>query len=335
MDIKYIKYSNWQNFLLHQIGEYNIFSLFKDGELDYNYSVLSAANLKDTVLGKYRSRVPAKSFFFPSVEKILPQTQTDTKKPSIIVGLKGCELAHLRLIDAMFLGGEFSDSNYGRARNNSIIISTDCTSAKSTCFCSIIEGKPYPTYGFDINLRPIKSGLVVEISTEKGMQLIKNNGSLFQDIGQSHMEESQKNRADTDRLVLNINEKYKFAKALDEAVKPPKTDLWKDIAKECVECGGCRFVCSTCYCFLLGEQKNFEKQRIWDTCQFKGYSRVAGGGNPRPAKLSRYRNFYSCKINYRRQNFGFYACTGCGRCVEVCPAKIDIREALTRLSEPK
>lgn len=332
MEIRYINNHNWQNFLLNQIEKYNVFSLFNQGDADYVYSVLSAENLKNTVLGKYRSMVPVKSFLFQPYEKLVPFS---VKKPQIIVGVKACELAHLRTLDGMFLDGEFKDPLYEEARKNTVIISADCTSCKSTCFCSKIEGLPYPTYGFDINLRPTKNGFVAEILSEKGKKLVENNYALFQDTVKDHLDESEENRYKVHEMVLKTNIDFDFAEALADTVKSPKTDLWKEVAKECVECGGCRFACSTCYCFLIGEQKNFEKFRIWDTCQFKGYSSVAGGGNPRPTKPSRYRNFYSCKVNYRRQNFGFYACTGCGRCIEVCPAEIDIRKVLTKLSGTK
>lgn len=334
MKTQYINVRNWQNFLLNQIDRYNIFSLFssaKDDNVEYNYSLLSAENLNNTVVGKYRSAVPVKSFFFPPAEKI---TSFDVKKPKILIGVKACELAHLKLLDAMFLGGEYRDTVYEDARKNTIIISTDCTACKDSCFCSIIRGQPYPVSGFDINLRPIGDDFVVEILSEQGKELVDKNKQLFQDSVQDHIDESEKNRIIVNENILKINKDFAPALGgmLNESVKPSRSDLWKEIAKECVECGGCRFFCSTCYCFLIGEQKNFEKFRLWDACQFKGYARVAGGANPRPAKEKRYKNLYSCKIDYRFANFGFYACTGCGRCIEVCPAEIDIRKVLTQIN---
>ncbi|MFH0948795.1 MAG: 4Fe-4S dicluster domain-containing protein [Elusimicrobiota bacterium] len=336
METRYINSHNWHNFLLNQVEAYDIFSLFNQGDADYIYSKLSTENLKNTTVGKYRSLSPVKSFFFSPSEKLVPPV---SKKPQIIVGVKACELAHLRLLDEMFLGGEpspfredlekelgkYKDPIYEEARKNTIIISADCTSAKDTCFCSKIEGQPYPTYGFDINLRPIKNGFVVELLSEKGKKLIENSDSLFQNAVQEHLDESEKSRYEVKELILKANKDFNPAFTFN------KTDLWKDVSKECVECGGCRFVCSTCYCFLLGELPNFEKFRLWDACQFKGYARVAGGASSRSTKEKRYKNLYSCKFDYRKQNFGFYACSGCGRCIEVCPAEIDIRKVLTRI----
>ncbi|MEW6556747.1 MAG: 4Fe-4S dicluster domain-containing protein [Elusimicrobiota bacterium] len=331
METKYINNQNWQNFLLNQIEKYDIFSLFVADENNYNYSKLSSKNLNETVIGKYRAQVPIKTFFFPPVEKIIPAAE---KKPKIIIGIKACELVHLRLFDSIFLGGEYRDTVYEEARKNTIIISADCTSAKECCFCSVIDGQPYATSGFDINLRPVGNGFVVEILSEKGKELVKKNEHLFQDIVQNYIIESERNRRSVNEQVIRINIKknINFTKRLNKAVNSVNPEFWNEVSKECVECGGCRFVCSSCYCFLLGELPDFEKYRLWDACQFKGYARVAGGANPKPTKEKRYKNLYSCKFDYRYTNFGFYACSGCGRCIEVCPAEIDIREVITQIS---
>ncbi|MBU2567948.1 MAG: 4Fe-4S dicluster domain-containing protein, partial [Elusimicrobia bacterium] len=69
----------------------------------------------------------------------------------------------------------------------------------------------------------------------------------------------------------------------------------------------------------------------WDACHYTSYGRMAGGSNPRHKLFERFRNRYQCKFNFRRENFGVYACTGCGRCFEVCPGKIDIRKVMAGL----
>jgi heterodisulfide reductase subunit C len=130
---------------------------------------------------------------------------------------------------------------------------------------------------------------------------------------------------------IDIEEYYKVVKEgydLDE--------IWKKESEKCVQCGGCNFICPSCYCFLIRENsKSSEEQfrdKVWDVCHFTGYARVAGGGNARKYKFQRFRNRYQCKFVYRRENFGIYACTGCGRCIDVCPGKIDIRKVVKNLS---
>jgi len=42
----------------------------------------------------------------------------------------------------------------------------------------------------------------------------------------------------------------------------------------------------------------------------------------------RFRNRYLCKLQLMERNFDIFGCTGCGRCIEVCPAGIDIRKVV-------
>jgi Fe-S oxidoreductase len=78
------------------------------------------------------------------------------------------------------------------------------------------------------------------------------------------------------------------------------------------------------------DKENMARLRVWDSCMLKGYARVAGG-NPRPKLFMRLRNRFEKKFDFFPKVAGVYACTGCGRCVSACPAKIDIRKVLKRL----
>jgi len=66
-----------------------------------------------------------------------------------------------------------------------------------------------------------------------------------------------------------------------------------------------------------------------------GYARVAGGGSPRPKMFERFRNRYLCKFNYMQSNFNEPGCTGCGRCIDTCPATIDFRNVINSVSNLK
>ena len=112
-------------------------------------------------------------------------------------------------------------------------------------------------------------------------------------------------------------------------------DTWKQFMLTCVECGGCNFICDTCHCFLLadkkGQPKN-KKARVWDSCLYANYAKVAGGANPLKTRAQRLRNRFVKKFDFFVDNLGMPACCGCGRCIEVCPGKIDIREVLKDLA---
>jgi Fe-S oxidoreductase len=73
------------------------------------------------------------------------------------------------------------------------------------------------------------------------------------------------------------------------------------------------------------------KFRVWDACQYANFSRVAGGANPLKTRAQRLRNRFMKKFDFFIDNLGIPACCGCGRCIEVCPGKIDIREVLKDL----
>ncbi len=281
-------------------------------------------------IGKYRSITSIKQFFFP-VQEFLSDIKSH---PLAIVGPKSCDLHLLNTSDKIFLEGMFADDFYKHKRSDALIISSDCTDCKLSCFCTKMDITPYPQKNYDINLSPIKEGYVVDCVSNIGEELIRQSPNLFQKAIEQQLHEKEKNRKDLTEKVKKQNEKFKWEEPLMTVEKNMVSKLWKDeIAKSCVECDGCRYVCGSCYCFLLGETKDFySKIRTWDSCQSAGYGRVAGGANPRKEKFQRLQNLYNCKMIYRKKNFGNYACSGCGRCIEVCPAKIDIRESLQRIT---
>ena len=75
------------------------------------------------------------------------------------------------------------------------------------------------------------------------------------------------------------------------------------------------------------------KYRCWDSCMFSDYSRMAGGHNPRPTKKERVRNRYMHKLSFFHDRYGQLLCVGCGRCVEKCPAHMDITTFIDKAAE--
>jgi ferredoxin len=63
----------------------------------------------------------------------------------------------------------------------------------------------------------------------------------------------------------------------------------------------------------------------------EAYARVGGGLNPRSDFPQRFRNRFECKFSAFPINHGLYGCSGCGRCITACPARIDIREILSSI----
>ena len=98
---------------------------------------------------------------------------------------------------------------------------------------------------------------------------------------------------------------------------------WEEIGNRCLECGGCTYVCPACTCFTVSDRQTgpneIERVRIWDSCALGGFTRMAGGFNPRRAVHDRRnRRFFRKLAHYFIQRELSMACVGCGRCAAVC-----------------
>jgi ferredoxin len=201
-----------------------------------------------------------------------------------------------------------------------------------------MEGRPYPERDFDINLSALKDSYLVEVATDKGRRIVNEFRTFFINSDRSNLNIRDERRK---RIASQIEEFIAKrgtpdAKQLAGAVRKNRaSEIWKDFSSTCVECGACNLVCPTCHCFLLFDEKSSEdrprRYKIWDSCLYKTFARVAGGANPRKRLEERLRNRFEKKFEFFPAVLNAFACTGCGRCVEACPGDIDIREVLKGL----
>ncbi|MDD5422879.1 MAG: 4Fe-4S dicluster domain-containing protein [Candidatus Omnitrophota bacterium] len=289
-------------------------------------------------LGGIRQSQPLKSFLNPPRESMSGAKKSDTR-PVIIAGVKGCDLSSLILQDYVFLQGDYVDPFYSDYRNRTILIGNDCTYAKETCFCLAMEGAPYPTKYFDISLSVIDDHFVAEVASGKGVSLVNDFKMFFRPAGGDAAGSREAARNKVSSQVRDFIDKRgtKNTSEINGAVKKNYnlTALWQDFASTCVECGACNLVCPTCHCFLLfdegSESCGAKRTRIWDACLYKTFARVAGNANPRKQLYERLRNRFEKKFDFFPQVLDYFACTGCGRCIEACPGDIDLREVLKGL----
>ena len=82
----------------------------------------------------------------------------------------------------------------------------------------------------------------------------------------------------------------------------------------------------------MEDRQGVKRFRNWDSCQYKNFARVAGGANQRPKRAQRLHTRFEKKFKFFPDRLGQFACTGCGRCVEACLGKIDMREVLKELA---
>lgn len=295
------------------------------------------------VIGEVRTFDPLKAFFFRPRERVAEGFESSmpgapSEKPSCLVGVKACDLKGFKIQDHVFGDHELADPFYTRARRQNLIISADCTCAIETCFCLALGVQPHPTELFDLNLSTVREGYVVETGSPKGESLLEKHDSLFDDAKAAVLAERDEMRA---RVITEVQaniaqNQVPFQDSLEGAVaRQYESDLWQEEARNCVECGACNTICPTCHCFYLYDQKDqaaMARFRLWDSCMVKDFARVAGGANPRPKLWMRLRNRFEKKFDFFPKIAGTYACTGCGRCISACPAKIDIRRVLRKLA---
>lgn len=336
----YISYSNFINFLEILKADYHIYIPTKKGNQSFYKRYTEFTD--DVVIGEVRPYEPLKAFFTRSREKVAenfsPNIPLPAEKPLAIVGVKACDLKGFKIQDHVFQDHDYQDPFYINNRQKNLIVSADCTCAIETCFCLALGIKPFPQEDFDINLSIVRSGYIVEAGSEKGKVLLAKNAQLFEEEKDSQRSEKERQRA---QVIGEIQENIKKDDIPHQDVftgiieRNYESAIWTDEAKTCVECGACTNICPTCHCFLLYDQRDKEKHmarlRVWDSCMIKDYARVAGGANPRPKLWMRLRNRFEKKFDFFPKVANVYACTGCGRCISACPAKIDIRKVLRRL----
>lgn len=290
----------------------------------------------------YRTVEPLKSFFTYPVEQLSgyvtsEKNITEITEKTLIFGVKGCDLAGHKIQDFVFLEGVEIDSLYRLRRENTVFISSDCTDFKEVCHCLAWEIMPYPQEGFDLNLSPLTDGYLAEVGSKRGEEIVKEHSRYFtlaKDVQISARRDKRENiveRLKRHLLPQNLVSKNEVQRLVRDGYN---LDTWKQFMLTCVECGGCNLICDTCHCFLLSDTnisgQNF-KLRQWDCCQYANFARVAGGANPMRNRAQRLRNRFLKKFDFFIDNLGVQACCGCGRCIEVCPGKIDLREVLKDL----
>ena len=289
-------------------------------------------------LNRIRMVDPLKTFFFKTKEDILNFDKENFLQ--IIIGIKSCDISALKISDKIFLNKDYVDEMYKFYRDRTIIVSSDCPRPEKNCFCNLVGGQPYPVEGYDLNLSFVEEGrYILSSGSKKGDEIIEKYFYDFNAPYKDDIVKSDNLRILAKQLVKENNKDY-FLDIEDyyNIVKQgyDLDDVWKKESVTCVQCGGCNFICPSCYCFLIRENsKSYEEQyrdKVWDVCHSTGYGRVAGGGNSRRYKFQRFRNRYQCKFVYRKDNFNIYACTGCGRCIDVCPGRIDIRKVIKNFS---
>jgi len=309
-------------------GKYAFDKLIETGELCLDY---------DTTL------LPPKMYLFPPKETLIkfelgkePEVKPVVEaKPLILFGVHPYDIKAIELLDVAFSTTN-PDINYLSKREKAVIIGVDCLNPSPNAFCPSL-GTATAETGFDLMLTDIGDSYVVAIGSSKGEQLLtkyaKTRKATQQEL--SWRDSKRKEVLSRYKVTLSMSPE-ELPQLLDKSWDSP---LWKEKGEKCLSCGSCIMVCPTCFCFDVQDDvalnlKQGERYRQWDACMLTDFALVAGGGNFRKDRESRFRHRMYRKGKYLWERYGKLGCVGCGRCATACLAEIaSPAETLNRLKE--
>jgi len=289
---------------------------------------------------------PTQKVFMPQGEKVVTWKKVDGKTvfgpgddptPMVIFGMHPYDIHAIKVWDDVIgeKRGSLADPQYLAQRAVTAVIGLDVVEPPPNSFCASL-GTHIATENYDIMLTDLFDGrYFVEVATSRGL-------GLFLQV--SEYEEATGNDRKIRRLVREeIATRYpktlpvpveKLHDFLEKRIHHPYFDTTGEL---CVACAKCTIVCPTCTCCNIIEQPALDgksgcRERICDSCQLPGFTKMAGGVIARKTPGSRVRHRILDKFDYHHGCAT--SCVGCGRCVAICPADIaDPVKALTLLQD--
>ena len=278
-----------------------------------------------------------KDAFFPQSENLYT-VKKEEKKISIepealkeqnfvVFGMKACDVQGIQVLDQVFLA-EPVDTFYAARREHGTIVALACHEPEEPCFCKVF-GIDCAEPTADVAAWMVGETLYWKALTEKGEALTKAAESLLEPADGSEEEkveaEKEKIRSIVEKLPYsNLSLEGWNGDVLTEKFDSP---LWEELYKPCLACGTCTFVCPTCQCYDIKDYDTghgIQRYRCWDSCMYSDFTMMAHGNN-RTSQMQRFRQRFMHKLVYfPANNDGMYSCVGCGRCVEKCPASLNI-----------
>ena len=265
--------------------------------------------------------------------ELMSSVRSDSSsRNKIIFGIKPCDMSAIKMFDLVFGAGGKQDPYYLNKRNSSIFISVGCSKVHPDCFCTSVGGHPFNFEHADIGMIEMEEVYAILKIGENVKWFVEENRDLFEKENpddENYYAEIDKIISESEVKMASCYNDVSTDEIPDSMEASFNSDIWKKVTKKCISCGACTYVCPTCVCFNICdeiEDLGGERFRCWDYCMNYYYTLEASGHNPRSDIYQRYRNKINCKYNYfYKRNKNIY-CVGCGRCIEVCPVGMDIRE---------
>lgn len=319
------------------LAEARVIAPVKCGNGQVEYRFLDRGCCKATGLGQGLPKLSPKSAWFPRSEPIMRMNRTAREWtledpvmefPKVVVfGARPCDASATEILAPLF-GWDFHDPFFEKRRENLIFVTLACKSpVDAACFCTSVNVDPAGENVGDITLTELADGsFAATANTPAGERLLSQlpTSQLADDLATLR----EKARASVARQF----DPAMVRQALKKRFGDP---IWQRVSKSCLACGTCAFACPTCHCFDIQDEMTGSKglrQKNWDACAFPLFTLHTSGHNPRNDQPSRWRQRISHKFSYYPQKFGKTLCTGCGRCLRLCPAGMDLLADLNELS---
>ncbi len=335
---------NWGNGLENLYGNYKLFGPVRNNN-HHSFKELAKGELPD--FNYLNTRLSPKSIVFPQSETMFEYSLDESKEqhhilkeinkeylPQALIGIRPCDAASFLLVKRNFDTPEYKDTYWMRAYEATIFIGLACSNPHSTCFCTSAGCGPFHEEGLDLLLVDEGENFIAKILTSKGENFIKSAGW-----------ETETDSTAAEKIIkdMKIKAEEKIASFVStDQLKNKSTSklydapFWDDIAFACINCGTCTYSCPTCWCFDIQDEVSRNsgiRMRNWDSCMFPLFTLHGTGYNPRNSKMQRVRQRFMHKLKYYVDKYDAgIQCVGCGRCIRLCPANIDIRKVCNMMN---
>jgi ferredoxin len=254
----------------------------------------------------------------------------------ILFGLRPCDAAAVAVLDEFFQR-ELADPNYLARRRNMRLIVSACAESDETCFCASAETGPVAVDGFDVQLFDLGETHLAVSGTEAGEAMMAEGGELFSDAptdAEARIEQFRRRSQQSQTTRLDLARVRQILREGGEG-----DDFWEKVARRCLMCGGCAYLCPTCTCYDIADRPEADRpregvrRRLWDSCVLAGFTREASGHNPRGRHSLRCFHRYLHKLGGSDLPDRPFRCVGCGRCAEACITRLGIIRVVEELLE--
>jgi len=287
---------------------------------------------------------PPKAYVLPQTDPLL-RIERDAsgyrlesvadRTPRVLFNLRSCDAVGIAFLKRMH-ASDLRDGAFLARAESLVLVTLACTTPCELGFCTCCNAGPFLADGYDLQLTDLGDRLLAEPGSEAGAALLTEAGSLFRPV---RPEETRRRLELEERAKRSFGEETcHFASAMRRVSTGRVADeLWEEMSDWCLECGGCNFVCPTCYCFSVKDMKqdgSWLRCRTWDSCQYAAFTLEASGHNPRRRHAERVKRrfFHKVSAQYSVRD-GTVGCVGCGRCIKVCLGTTDMPAVVEAIRE--